>query len=62
MTNEDLIELSIDELQNEMEQLHDNSDVQMRHIRADDILCEVLRREGYHNLVDMYQSMGKWYA
>jgi len=32
------------------------------HVVADRLLCDVLRRLGYRELVDIYTSMNKWYA
>ena len=32
------------------------------HIRADEILCEVLEKLGHHRLVESYHRVGKWYA
>jgi hypothetical protein len=32
------------------------------HIRADEILCEVLEKLGYNELVQAYAKVKKWYA
>ena len=32
------------------------------HVRADDILCEVLEKLGFKALVERYNSESKWYA
>ena len=32
------------------------------HVRADDILCEVLEKLGFKELVERYDSKSKWYA
>lgn len=32
------------------------------HIRADEILCDFLRLLGYNELVDVYESVTKWYS
>lgn len=37
-------------------------DTEDRHIRADGILCKVLRGLGYGEVVDLYESIDKWYA
>ena len=37
------------------------SDYEQNHIRADRVLCEVLRARGHNELVDAYQQISKWY-
>ena len=32
------------------------------HVRADDVLCEVLEKLGFKALVERYDSKSKWYA
>ena len=32
------------------------------HVRADDVLCEVLEKLGFKALVERYNSESKWYA
>lgn len=32
------------------------------HENADDILCDFLRLLGYEELVDVYESVSRWYA
>lgn len=32
------------------------------HIRADEILCEVLEKLGYNELVQAFNKVKKWYA
>jgi len=39
-----------------------NSDPEMAHINADDILCELLDELGYADLVDIYNKVEKWHA
>lgn len=33
-----------------------------RHMKADDLLCKVLKSLGYEKGVEIYESIGKWYA
>lgn len=33
-----------------------------RHKKADDLLCKVLKSLGYEKGVEIYESIGKWYA
>lgn len=37
-------------------------DEEREHSRADAILCEVLKSLGYHELVEAYEAVDKWYA
>lgn len=37
-------------------------DVEMDHIRADDVLCEILKALGYEDVVIEYDAINKWYA
>lgn len=46
----------------EMEALIENDDTEVAHLKADDILCELLRDLGYNTLVDAYDEVAKWYA
>ena len=32
------------------------------HIEADNVLCSLLVTLGYKDLIDVYQSVGKWYS
>jgi hypothetical protein len=45
-----------------MRELAESGDHEMAHIEADEILKVVLREQGYDDLVDAYESVGKWYA
>lgn len=37
-------------------------DCEEYHVRADDVLCEVLEKLGFKALVERYDSKSKWYA
>ncbi len=37
-------------------------DFEEAHCLADALLCEVLRKEGYNQLVDLFIDIDKWYA
>ena len=37
-------------------------DCEEYHVRADDVLCEVLEKLGFKALVERYNSESKWYA
>ena len=55
---EDIIKEAIEE----MKKLVNSGDTEVAHIEADDILCDVLKKLGYEELVDVYEQVGKWYA
>ena len=55
-------EVIIKEAIEEMKKLVNNDDYEIAHSRADDILCDVLTKLGYEDLVDVYNQVGKWYA
>ncbi len=37
-------------------------DQEFAHIRADEILCELLTKIGYEDVVKEYEKIGKWYG
>ena len=37
-------------------------DIENQHGDADDVLCDFLRYEGHHELVDAWLEVPKWYA
>lgn len=37
-------------------------DNEISHCRADEILCAFLRELGYGEIVDVFESIDKWYA
>ncbi len=39
-----------------------NIDVEVAHIRADDILCKLLTELGYSEVVEEFEKVRKWYA
>ena len=45
-----------------MRQLASDADIEAAHGKADDILCEVLDKLGYTEIVDLYNSIEKWYG
>jgi len=40
----------------------DNDDTECAHGNADDILCELLEKLGYKEVVEKYNEVSKWYA
>ena len=45
-----------------MQQLSEYADIEAAHSKADDILCEVLDKLGYTEIVELYNGIEKWYA
>ncbi len=45
-----------------MQQLAEDADIEAAHGKADDILCEVLDKLGYTEIVELYNGIEKWYA
>ena len=45
-----------------MNDLLDMNDKEEAHIRADNILCEVLEKIGFHDVVNVFHEIDKWYA
>ena len=57
-TKEEIIKEAVEQLK----ALEKNGDTEVVHLRADDILCDVLRQLGAKELVDEYEKVSKWYA
>lgn len=47
---------------NELKHLEELDDAEIRHVEADNILCSLLIRLGYSDVVDAFDSLDKWYA
>ena len=54
MTREEALE--------ELVVLKHDSDTEMAHVHADDVLCQLLTALGYKDVVTAYRDIGKWYA
>jgi hypothetical protein len=39
-----------------------DDDLELSHINADNLLCEILREHGYNKLVTSFNNLNKWYA
>lgn len=55
-------EVIIKEAIEKMKECVNNGDIEVAHLDADDILCDVLTQLGYKELVDLYKKVDKWYA
>jgi hypothetical protein len=54
-----------EEALDELEQMlgdHRNRDTEIDHIRADEILCEMLCQCGMSEIVEAFRLVDKWYA
>lgn len=47
---------------NRLRELQKEGDIERAHSAADGILCEVLEKLGYGNIVKEYNKIDKWYA
>ena len=59
MKKEDIIKEAIEKMK---ECVKNNGDIEVAHLDADNILCDVLTQLGYKELVDLYKKVDKWYA
>lgn len=51
-----------DKALNELKSIALDHDIEYGHVRADDILCELLCALGYGDIVAAYAALPKWYA
>lgn len=42
--------------------LHGDTDIEIAHGEADDVLCELLMSLGYNDVVSAWEAVEKWYA
>lgn len=47
---------------NSLRALQGSGDIEINHYVADKILCAVLEKLGYSNIVDEWDKIEKWYA
>ena len=40
----------------------DNDNKECGHVACDEVLCDLLREIGFHNVVDVYEEQEKWYS
>ena len=45
-----------------MQELSEIKDQEIRYIFADKLLCELLKKHGYDDIVEIFLNMDKWYA
>lgn len=46
----------------ELKLLQASNDTETAHYDADRVLCKILRKFGYHEIVTEYEKIDKWYA
>ena len=51
-----------DEAIKELKEEQHNGDVERAHIKADSIICELLRSLGMKDVVEEFDKVDKWYA
>lgn len=51
-----------DEMVSRLQEEANNDDTECAHINADDILCELLEKLGYKDVVEKYNEVSKWYS
>lgn len=55
--------MSVEDFAKEMEAIAAlDSDPEKAHVRADDLMCRVLRGLGYGEGIDIFNDIEKWYA
>lgn len=52
----------LNEIKADLIKYAEDDDVEMSHIYADAVICELLEKLGYQEIVDLYREIGKWYA
>lgn len=45
----------------ELKILHSGCDIEEIHDKADDLLCEILRKMGYYKIPKLFNKLEKWY-
>lgn len=51
-----------EEIKNKLILEVESSDTESAHSNADDLLCELLIKLGFKEVVDIYEQVGKWYS
>lgn len=50
------------EFERKMREISEIDDSETKHIKADELMCEVLKSLGYEVGVEIFEKMRKWYA
>ena len=51
-----------EEFKQKMEEAFDSNDVEMNHVEADELMCNLLESLGFEEGVKVFNSNAKWYA
>lgn len=51
-----------EEIKLELKQQQENTDYEIAHSNADEILCKLLGKLGCQDVVDEFVKVGRWYA
>jgi hypothetical protein len=54
--------IDVKEYISQLKELQNSWDTEVAHQDADDIICELLTKLGYQEVVDEYEKVPKWYA
>jgi hypothetical protein len=54
--------LTPEEFKAAMSQAFDKCDTESAHVYADELMCDLLRKLGYGEGIDIFDSEEKWYA
>ena len=46
----------------ELRILQNGGDIEANHLKADDVLCQILKELGLEDVVEEYELIEKWYA
>lgn len=46
----------------QLNELIPESDIEKKHIHADNILCELLKELGFNEIVESFNKLKKWYG
>ena len=47
---------------NKIKELDKYNDTEEFHIKADDLMCEILNKLGFNEFVDIFNNRDKWYS
>ena len=54
--------MDIEKYKLRMKECIDNGDIEIGHIIADDLLCEILNELNHGDIVELYRKVKKWHA
>jgi hypothetical protein len=51
-----------DEFADKMQEIDTDRDIESGHVKADELMCSLLKELGYDKGVEIFNKMVKWYA